>query len=204
MSGSNRRKAVVVQDRGGVATVPTAVADVPGCLTSDEELSLQQLEQARFWSTRLSARQNGKSPMAVVSDDIPSVPEKWELTRGISLHDWQTACIEEWFQSGKRGVLKVVTGAGKTMLALAIAEQLCKQLRGMSRLARSDRRSLRRFAPTVARRTDRPQQPAGIRHWLAGGAATTTVLPGKRHAVLVSVVELGGQETGRRCHEGRS
>jgi superfamily II DNA or RNA helicase len=40
------------------------------------------------------------------------------------LHPWQQECVEAWFNAGKRGVLKVVTGAGKTILALAIAERL--------------------------------------------------------------------------------
>jgi superfamily II DNA or RNA helicase len=42
----------------------------------------------------------------------------------VVLHDWQTECVQSWFKSGKRGVIKVVTGAGKTILALAIAEKL--------------------------------------------------------------------------------
>ena len=52
------------------------------------------------------------------------LPERWELTRGIDLHHWQQQCVDAWFGADKRGVLKVVTGAGKTVLALAIAEKL--------------------------------------------------------------------------------
>jgi superfamily II DNA or RNA helicase len=46
------------------------------------------------------------------------------LTRGLELHQWQKACVDAWFDNGKRGVIKVVTGAGKTILALGIAEKL--------------------------------------------------------------------------------
>ena len=52
------------------------------------------------------------------------IPERLELTRGLVLHDWQNQCVEAWFRNEKRGVIKVVTGAGKTVLALAIAERL--------------------------------------------------------------------------------
>ena len=37
-------------------------------------------------------------------------------------------CVERWFAAGRRGVIKVVTGAGKTILALAIAERLQQTL----------------------------------------------------------------------------
>jgi superfamily II DNA or RNA helicase len=55
---------------------------------------------------------------------LDTIPQSWDLTRGLVLHDWQETCVEAWFRSGKRGVMKVVTGAGKTILALAIAERL--------------------------------------------------------------------------------
>lgn len=41
--------------------------------------------------------------------------EKWELE--LKLYDWQEECICEWEKRGK-GIVKVVTGAGKTILAL--------------------------------------------------------------------------------------
>jgi len=53
-----------------------------------------------------------------------SVPNSWELTKGLILHDWQQRCIDARFENRKRGVIKVVTGAGKTILALGIAERL--------------------------------------------------------------------------------
>ncbi len=58
-------------------------------------------------------------------DKQPSVvPEKWELTKGIEPYAWQQKCIDNWFAAGGRGTVKVVTGGGKTLLALAIAERV--------------------------------------------------------------------------------
>ena len=45
------------------------------------------------------------------------------LTKGVEPHPWQQECIAKWQRRG-RGTVKVVTGAGKTLLALFIAERL--------------------------------------------------------------------------------
>ena len=93
--------------------------------TPEEELLLQQLEQARFWSEKKAkSSPNGTSDPTPDSSEQNGIPDTWDLTRGIVLHDWQEACVDAWFKAGKRGVIKVVTGAGKTILALAIAEKL--------------------------------------------------------------------------------
>jgi superfamily II DNA or RNA helicase len=52
----------------------------------------------------------------------------WHLLGRISLRRWQVEARERWFAEGCRGTVKVVTGAGKTHLALAIAEQLQKRV----------------------------------------------------------------------------
>jgi superfamily II DNA or RNA helicase len=93
-------------------------------LTSAERLKLQQLLQHDFWSRRGASKDLIERKFSGVNEDIPALPERWELTRGIDLHSWQQECVDAWFKAGKRGVLKVVTGAGKTILALAIAEKL--------------------------------------------------------------------------------
>ena len=51
-------------------------------------------------------------------------PERWTLARDVDLREWQRTCCERWFEAGKRGIAKVVTGAGKTVLACAIIERL--------------------------------------------------------------------------------
>jgi superfamily II DNA or RNA helicase len=104
-------------------------------LTLEEELLLQQLQQAQFWSDRHLDLNNQGSTVATCPPQLDSLPDSWELTRGLTLHDWQKACVEAWFQASQRGVLKVVTGAGKTILALAIAQRLQQSERSSLRVA---------------------------------------------------------------------
>lgn len=105
----------------------------PVSYSTRDELQLQQLLQARFWETK-----NGRSGSHVGSVASPEIqrevglPDQWELIEGLDLHEWQERCVDAWFNNGRRGVIKVVTGAGKTILALAIAQRLQqkeKQLR---------------------------------------------------------------------------
>jgi len=63
------------------------------------------------------------------------MPDKWELTQGIELHEWQKECIQTWFRRKGKGTIKVVTGAGKTILALAIAERLQREVDAELRVA---------------------------------------------------------------------
>jgi superfamily II DNA or RNA helicase len=102
------------------APAPNRLRDA---LTSGEALELHQLRQLEFWQKqvgKLDADQRPKLERA----ETTNLPEQWELTRGITLHEWQQRCVDAWFDAGGRGVIKVVTGAGKTILALAIAERL--------------------------------------------------------------------------------
>ena len=45
-----------------------------------------------------------------------------------SLYAWQEACIESWLERQGRGIVQVVTGAGKTILALYAAKELQRSL----------------------------------------------------------------------------
>lgn len=106
-------------------------------LSPQEHLFLQQLLQSNYWAERYEAAAREHQPetdrsVTAIAEPLPSV---WELTRGIVLHDWQHDCVDHWFQNGKRGVIKVVTGAGKTILALAIAERLQQEERPDLRVA---------------------------------------------------------------------
>lgn len=47
--------------------------------------------------------------------------EEWELE--LELYRWQKECMEEWKRKGK-GIVKVVTGAGKTILALEAIKRI--------------------------------------------------------------------------------
>ena len=101
-------------------------SDSIGLLSPQEELQLQQLLQAKFWQEKTRAADNvdqkaqGTEPSSITT----SIPDEWDLVKGITLHDWQQQCVDAWFDNSRRGVIKVVTGAGKTILALAIAQRL--------------------------------------------------------------------------------
>lgn len=92
-------------------------------LTSAERLELQQLLQLNFWE-RQTGYKDVKHFEEGATERQGELPAEWRLTQGIELHDWQQECVEAWFHAGMNGVLKVVTGAGKTILALAIVEKL--------------------------------------------------------------------------------
>jgi len=95
-------------------------------LSPEEELKFQQFQQIDFWRNQSEAQNevpSGELP-AVAEEKAVSLPSRWELTRDLVLHNWQSSCVDGWFGANKRGVVKVVTGAGKTTLALAIIERL--------------------------------------------------------------------------------
>ena len=46
------------------------------------------------------------------------------FTRGIELYQWQRDALAAWLKPGGHGTLKVVTGAGKTVLGLSAIERL--------------------------------------------------------------------------------
>lgn len=96
-------------------------------LSDKERLLLQQLQLRAY----LETQSPGKSELNYVINEAdrhphsePELPEKWQLTKGINLYEWQKDALERWFKEGKKGTFKIVTGGGKTLLALAAAERL--------------------------------------------------------------------------------
>lgn len=105
-----------------------AASDLPVVSYSpQDELLLQQLLQARFWQGRSRVSKSHSVPDSLQTQRDIALPKHWELLRGLALHDWQERCVDAWFNNSKRGVIKVVTGAGKTILALAITERLQRE-----------------------------------------------------------------------------
>ena len=92
-------------------------------ISDHQRLLLHQLRLLEWQSNR--NQQAVEAPLEG-AEATPSarVPPVWHLTQDVDLYPWQVDCVERWFDAGRRGTVKVVTGAGKTLLALAIAERL--------------------------------------------------------------------------------
>ena len=93
-------------------------------LTNKEQLQLHQLMVGDYWYNKnINEDPEGKS----AKGKKVKMPEKWDLTNGIELYAWQRECLDHYFPSC-RGIVKVVTGAGKTFLALALAQKIQNEL----------------------------------------------------------------------------
>ena len=97
-----------------------------GPLSDHDRLQLHQLRLIEWMEARITAEQKRGSSKVTPDQQAPPtlLPERWQLMRDVKLYSWQEECIESWFNAGQRGTAKVVTGGGKTLLALAIAERL--------------------------------------------------------------------------------
>jgi len=100
---------------------PAGLTDVGGWLAA-------QLRVVKYWS------EHQESSLASQDDDSRqeasdrTIPERWEMTKGIELLPWQRECADIWFRSNRRGIAKVVTGAGKTIFAMHVIERLQREL----------------------------------------------------------------------------
>ncbi len=95
-----------------------------------------QLHQYRIleWLENQRSGDSGSGEPLEVSDRqyLSDLDEAWQLLRGIRLSPWQEECKNAWFRNQRKGTVKVVTGAGKTILALAIIQQLQnEEVRGL-------------------------------------------------------------------------
>lgn len=107
-------------------------------LNSQDELQLHQLQARQYWTDKVKendANEVRKVDQQTSSDSPIAIPSKWSLLGGLTLYDWQRDCINNWFAAGKRGTVKVVTGAGKTVLALGLMERLQNQIQPDLRVA---------------------------------------------------------------------
>ena len=92
-------------------------------LNPKEELLSHNLETKKFWLKKVKAQEKTE---AEVRKEVKLLPAKWKMLNKITLYPWQKEAVDAWFKD-KKGTIKVVTGAGKTILALAIIEKLQKQ-----------------------------------------------------------------------------
>jgi len=90
-----------------------------------ERLKLQQLRIVEWlYDQALMSQTKPDDAGDEEQDRLTDLSQPWQLLRGIQLKAWQEECREAWFRSGCKGTIKVVTGAGKTILALAIIQQM--------------------------------------------------------------------------------
>ena len=112
---------------------PPPLNPISFALNKSEQVLRQQLNVKAYWS------QKTNQPAEIKDSKPTSIPEelpaKWRLTNGIDLHDWQADCLQKWMNGNGKGVIKVVTGAGKTVLALALAERLQNEREAELRVA---------------------------------------------------------------------
>lgn len=108
-------------------------APSPFLLSQGEIVARHQLNLMKFWDEKSAESDEATESNQAMLTGVTEIPEKWSLLGNIPLRDWQVECRDRWFGSGKRGVAKVVTGAGKTIMALGIIEALqnreCPSLR---------------------------------------------------------------------------
>lgn len=105
--------------------------EMPSDLFTDADLlRLLQLQTRRVISERGKGAATGeiidtegdKATDSKESNIVPS--DRWRLLpEGLELYAWQRECLPLWLSAG-RGTVKVATGGGKTLFALAAAQQL--------------------------------------------------------------------------------
>jgi superfamily II DNA or RNA helicase len=94
-------------------------------LTSEQRLTLQQLRLLDWAGSHTQADDSGDEPHSAGREG--GTPDGgWRLTGGLTPAPWQAEAADAWFAAGMRGTIKVVTGAGKTVVALLIGERLLR------------------------------------------------------------------------------
>jgi superfamily II DNA or RNA helicase len=93
-------------------------------LSSQQRLTLQQLRLLDWAGSHAQPDDLASREPAGAGPEAGPPDGWWGLTGGLTLAPWQREAVDAWFAAGRRGTVKVVTGAGKTVVALAIAERL--------------------------------------------------------------------------------
>jgi superfamily II DNA or RNA helicase len=95
-------------------------SDPDSLFGADEALRLHQLSLLEWMAT--AGRKRFVDDAPTMLPEAVGPPSLWTLTQGIEPYSWQRQCIAKWLEKKGRGTVKVVTGVGKTLLALQIAE----------------------------------------------------------------------------------
>ncbi len=95
--------------------------------TEKDDLKLHQLQAKKEWSEKKARESPTSAKKEPENEQLRPKAAIWSLSDSVILYDWQKNCIENWFKAAGKGTVKVVTGAGKTILALAILQRLQNQ-----------------------------------------------------------------------------
>jgi len=95
--------------------------------SESDQLQLQQLLTRQYLAGQsadeMKREEHGVDNQTIL-DQHALQPKKWRLiAKDVALHNWQSECLEKWLVRGK-GTVKVATGGGKTIFALAVAQEL--------------------------------------------------------------------------------
>jgi superfamily II DNA or RNA helicase len=102
----------------------TAPEDDQVLFSSADRLRLLQLQTRRAMADRRSNLQDVASLPTEVQPTSGINLERWKLVpQSVTLYEWQVTCLSRWLPLG-RGTVKVATGGGKTLFALAAAQKL--------------------------------------------------------------------------------
>lgn len=92
--------------------------------TSDDQLLFHRLRQRKALYERQQAQKHEPSSTTdqrfeSTTPTAAGLNEAWNLIPpSVSLHQWQEEALHKWAECGRRGTVKVATGAGKTLFAL--------------------------------------------------------------------------------------
>lgn len=95
--------------------------------TDDDTFLLHTLLAKKEWFEKRASKPDLADTVQKQEITKPLDTEIWELSKNIELYEWQKKCLNLWFENNGHGTVKVVTGAGKTLLALSIIERLKRE-----------------------------------------------------------------------------
>lgn len=117
----------------GLDEIASSLDNLGWELTKKGFISAQDSEKLKYNIERLSkikyfAKSCDKKDCPICFSVEKKIMEiKKSYTLDLELYRWQKEAKKEWWNNNGKGIIKVVTGAGKTLLALSIIEELKKK-----------------------------------------------------------------------------
>ncbi len=102
--------------------------------------------------------------------------------RDVTLRDWQQTAVDAWVRNDHTGTIEVVTGGGKTVIALACVERASQTAPGLKVAVVVPTTALaRQWADVIEAMTDIPREQIGV---LGAGRKNSL----DDHRVVISVL----------------